>query len=151
MGYSAPRKGFGTVSFIRWLLEALRPGLTPSHSGQAEFPACATADRSAAPLSSCLAFAFIFSFFLVPSFAGGGESPEQKAALEEAGKLHKEAGAFRQAGKLSEAAASYIRAAIIRESVLGPEHPDVAASLNSLGSVYNERRQYALAESVHKR
>jgi Tetratricopeptide repeat len=42
--------------------------------------------------------------------------------------------------------ALYKRAPAIREEALGPEHPDVAISLNGLAGLYRTQRQYAQAE-----
>jgi tetratricopeptide (TPR) repeat protein len=39
----------------------------------------------------------------------------------------------------------------IREKVLGPEHPDVAQSLNNLGELYRIQGRYAEAEPLLKR
>ena len=38
-----------------------------------------------------------------------------------------------------------------RETALGPEHPDVAASLNSMGDLYNTQGRYAEAEPLFRR
>ena len=43
------------------------------------------------------------------------------------------------------------RALAIREKALGPEHPDVAVSLNNLAVVYRAQAKYAEAEPLHKR
>ncbi len=43
------------------------------------------------------------------------------------------------------------RALAIREKALGARHPDVAASLNNLASVYHEQGKYAEAERHSKR
>jgi tetratricopeptide (TPR) repeat protein len=39
----------------------------------------------------------------------------------------------------------------IREKALGPDHPDVAASLNNLAELYRAQGQYAQAEPLYKR
>ncbi|MBO0237246.1 tetratricopeptide repeat protein, partial [Vibrio parahaemolyticus] len=39
----------------------------------------------------------------------------------------------------------------IREKALGPDHPNVAMSLNSLAGLYDAQGQYALAEPLYKR
>jgi tetratricopeptide (TPR) repeat protein len=44
-----------------------------------------------------------------------------------------------------------IRALMIYEKVLGPEHPDVATSLNNLAGIYHEQGKYAEAEPLFKR
>ena len=39
----------------------------------------------------------------------------------------------------------------MRESVLGPDHPDIAQSLNNLAALYNDRKQYDKAEPLYER
>jgi tetratricopeptide (TPR) repeat protein len=43
------------------------------------------------------------------------------------------------------------RSLMINEKVLGPDHPDVATSLNNLASLYNTQGKYAEAEPLYKR
>jgi tetratricopeptide (TPR) repeat protein len=43
------------------------------------------------------------------------------------------------------------RALAIREKALGPDHPDVANSLNNLARLYQDQHRYADAEPLHKR
>ena len=45
----------------------------------------------------------------------------------------------------------YERSLKIRESKLGPDHPDVADSLNNLANLYADTDQYAKAESLYQR
>ncbi len=45
----------------------------------------------------------------------------------------------------------YQRSLAIRENALGPEHPDVAQSLNNMAELYLARGRYAEAEPLHKR
>ena len=45
----------------------------------------------------------------------------------------------------------YKRALAISEKALGPEHPDVATSLNNLALLYQAQGRYAEAEPLHKR
>ena len=40
---------------------------------------------------------------------------------------------------------------MIREKALGPEHPDVATSLNNLAVLYRAQGQYAEAEPLYQR
>ena len=47
--------------------------------------------------------------------------------------------------------ASYKRALALREKILGPDHPDVAATLYEVASVYVSQRKYAEAESSLKK
>jgi tetratricopeptide (TPR) repeat protein len=44
-----------------------------------------------------------------------------------------------------------VRALAIREKALGPEHPDVALSLNNLAIVYERQGRYGEAEAAHAR
>lgn len=46
-------------------------------------------------------------------------------------------------GHYAEAEPLYRRALVIAEKALGPEHPDVATSLNNLATLYYMRAQYA--------
>jgi hypothetical protein len=43
------------------------------------------------------------------------------------------------------------RALAIEKKVLGPEHPDVAGTLNNLGNVYDDQGNYPLAEQALSR
>jgi tetratricopeptide (TPR) repeat protein len=54
-------------------------------------------------------------------------------------------------GRYSEAVPSAERALSILEGALGPDHPDVATSLNNLGLLYQNLGQYSAAESLYKR
>ncbi len=51
----------------------------------------------------------------------------------------------------SEAELLYKRALAIREKALGPDHPDVAASLSSIAGLYSDQYQYEQAEPLYKR
>ena len=43
------------------------------------------------------------------------------------------------------------RSLAILEKALGPDHPDVAVSLNNLGELYRAQGRYAQAEPLYKR
>src|SRR5262249_39540054 len=43
------------------------------------------------------------------------------------------------------------RSLAIREKALGPDHPDVAQSLNNLATLYDQQARYADAEPLYKR
>ena len=45
----------------------------------------------------------------------------------------------------------YKRSLAIREKALGPEHPDVATSLNNLADIHKARGRYAQTEPLYKR
>ena len=54
-------------------------------------------------------------------------------------------------GDYAKAEPLYQRALAIREKALGPEHPDVARSLNNLANLYHDRGDYAKAEPLYQR
>ena len=54
-------------------------------------------------------------------------------------------------GRYAEAQTFFEKALAIREKALGPEHPDVAASLNNLAELYRAQGQYAKAEPLYQR
>ena len=54
-------------------------------------------------------------------------------------------------GKYADAKLLHKRALAIREKALGPEHPDVAQSLNNLAGLYSSQSHYADAEPLYKR
>jgi tetratricopeptide (TPR) repeat protein len=65
--------------------------------------------------------------------------------------LHKHAIELYNAGRYSDAEPLYKRALAIHEKALGPDHPDVATSLNNLAALYNSQGRYADAEPLLKR
>jgi hypothetical protein len=64
------------------------------------------------------------------------------AQQDEAGALDKRI-ELHQAGKFSEAAPLAQRALAIAEKALGPDHPDIAISLNNLTELYDDQGRYA--------
>ena len=54
-------------------------------------------------------------------------------------------------GRYAEAEPLYKRALAIGEKALGPDHPDVAQSLNNLASCTTHQGRYAEAEPLYKR
>jgi len=58
---------------------------------------------------------------------------------------------YKAQGRYSEAALLYKRALEIREKAFGPDHPQVASSLNKLAEVSRVQGEYAEAESLYKR
>jgi CHAT domain-containing protein len=72
-------------------------------------------------------------------------------ALHEARKRFDEALDLEDEGKYKEALQLYERALETRERLLGPEHRDVAASIDSVAGVYTRRGEYVQAEPLHKR
>ncbi|MGA6827415.1 tetratricopeptide repeat protein [Nitrospira sp. NS4] len=73
-------------------------------------------------------------------------------ATEKAAHLLNQAGVYlSKRARYIEAKPLYQRALAIREQVLGPEHPDTAASLNDLASLYGSQGRYAEAEPLYQR
>ena len=54
-------------------------------------------------------------------------------------------------GRYDEAEPLHKRALAIREKVFGPNHPEVAQTLNNLGVLYANEGRYAEAEPLYKR
>jgi tetratricopeptide (TPR) repeat protein len=73
------------------------------------------------------------------------EFPEAAGLLHQAGYYLLEHGRYTQAEPLLE------RALAIREKALGPEHPDVAASLDILAGLYDDQARYAQAKPLYRR
>ena len=71
--------------------------------------------------------------------------------LFEASDLNERAIKLGNAGRYSEAEPLYKQSLAIREKVLGPNHPDVAATLNGLAELYRAQGRYADAEPLYKR
>jgi len=64
--------------------------------------------------------------------------------------LNKEVKMLYQQGRYSEAAKVAEEALKVAEETFGPNHPDVAASLNNLASLYRLQDKYAEAEPLYK-
>ena len=75
----------------------------------------------------------------------------QDEALTQAAYLNAEGSAWIAAGQYAEAQPPLEYALALREKGLGPEHPDVAVSLNNLAEIYRAQGRYADAEPLHKR
>jgi CHAT domain-containing protein/Tfp pilus assembly protein PilF len=71
--------------------------------------------------------------------------------LNEAETLNKKVIELHSAGKYREALPLAQRVLSIREKDLGSDHPDVAASLNSLAGLYQDQGRYNDAEPLYKR
>jgi CHAT domain-containing protein/Tfp pilus assembly protein PilF len=76
---------------------------------------------------------------------------EKSRVLQEATKLDDEAESLSLKGKYDAAAALAERALAIRETALGSDHPDTAASLNNLAELYRSKGDYTKAEPLHIR
>ena len=69
----------------------------------------------------------------------------------DAAALSAEVGKLARAGKYAEATEIAKRLLALREKALGPEHPDVGTSLNSLAGLYREQGRYTEAEPLLRR
>src|SRR5215831_12033172 len=76
---------------------------------------------------------------------------EKDRVLQEALKLHTESQRLSRAGKYDESRPMAERALELREKALGPEHPDVAQSLNNLAILYRLKGDNAKAEPLYQR
>lgn len=72
-------------------------------------------------------------------------------ALQEAHRLYAESGRLERAFKFDEAFPLVERALEIRERVLGPDHLEVAAAVNSLAVLYWRKGDFANAERLYQR
>jgi Tetratricopeptide repeat/Domain of unknown function (DUF4062) len=75
----------------------------------------------------------------------GGQRDWLVAGLNNLGKL------YVVQGELQKAESTYREALALRETMLGPDHPDVAVSLNNLAEVYAGLRRYGEAEPLFRR
>jgi CHAT domain-containing protein len=75
----------------------------------------------------------------------------QRDELARAVALVGQAVELRYDGRYAEALPLAVESLAIREKVHGPDHLDVASSLNELALVYNYQGRYAEAERLHKR
>jgi tetratricopeptide (TPR) repeat protein len=93
-------------------------------------------------LSSLVAWSALLS-----TSAGAQDS----VALRRAEELNAEAVQLFRKGQYEEAIPKAREALGIREKALGPEHPDVAQSLNNLAALYRAQGRYGEAEPLHRR
>jgi CHAT domain-containing protein/tetratricopeptide (TPR) repeat protein len=85
------------------------------------------------------------------AWAGPPATASTETPIAEAERLSNEADALDNAGHTLEAIARAERALELREAALGPADPLVARSVNSLGMLYDERGDYARAETLFGR
>ena len=78
-------------------------------------------------------------------------APPSLAQSSPADELTKRVNELLQAGRYAEAIPLAQQVLAMREKALGPDHPDVAGSLNNLAELYNEQGRYAEAEPLYKR
>jgi CHAT domain-containing protein len=79
------------------------------------------------------------------------QATENDRAVHEAFKLNTERARLGSAGKYDDALKLAERVVEIREKALGPEHPDLAQALNSLGVLYFIKGEYEKAEPLYRR
>jgi CHAT domain-containing protein/Tfp pilus assembly protein PilF len=79
------------------------------------------------------------------------QSAQQSAELEEAKRLYQQADQLYNQGQYAAAIPLAERSLAIWEKVLGPEHPDVASSLNNLAELYRAQGNYSQAEPLYQR
>jgi tetratricopeptide (TPR) repeat protein len=65
--------------------------------------------------------------------------------------LNRDATELYRAGKYERAITVAKKALEVAEKSVGPDHPNVATTLNILAEIYREQRQYAQAEPLHRR
>jgi tetratricopeptide (TPR) repeat protein len=82
---------------------------------------------------------------------GPPQAAGQAAALEEAKRLHAETATLYEAGQYAAALPVAQQVLALVEQALGPAHPDVADSLNTLAQLYRLQGQYAQAEPLYRR
>lgn len=92
-------------------------------------------------LKRLLAPVMLVFYLSVPAQA---QEAEWKRLSDEAGKLYNQR-------KLVQAEAAAQQALVVAESTLGPEHPNVAASLNSLARLHKSLGRHAQAEQHYRR
>ena len=85
---------------------------------------------------------------LVWSVASAGAAHSQ--ATDDAAALSAQVTTLYRAGKYAEATEIAKRLLAIREKVLGPEHPDVGASLNTLAELYRAQGRFAESEPLYR-
>lgn len=85
------------------------------------------------------------------ALTASGVARAQNSAAENARQLYKQAMELYNAGRYNEAAPLCERAIAISTNALGPEHSDVALSLNGLGLIYAGKGDYARAEPLYER
>src|SRR4051794_16985025 len=80
-----------------------------------------------------------------------GEVAAQDDGLARAETLAEQGSEFQQQGRYDEAIPLTSEALEIREKALGPDHPDVAKSLNNLAALYVRKGRFAEAEPLYQR
>ena len=78
-------------------------------------------------------------------------SPSKQGAGIEWDTLNQEIMELYRTGKYDRAVVVAKKALEVAEENVGPNHPDVATSLNNLAELYDTQGQYAQAEPLYKR
>ncbi|MCS6886198.1 MAG: tetratricopeptide repeat protein [Acidobacteriota bacterium] len=81
---------------------------------------------------------------------GLDKDSETEKLKKEAEQLNEQVIQLYKAGKYDEAIPLIQRAIEIRTTILGPEHPDTAYSINDLAELYSAKGNYEQAEKLHK-
>ncbi len=79
------------------------------------------------------------------------DATENDRALQEARELFDKHLELERAGRYDEALPLIERVLAIREKILGKDHPDAGAAINSLGVLYRDKGEYERAESLYQR
>ena len=93
----------------------------------------------------------LIALLLLVLCAFGTTSPAVHAQSTEFKKLNDEVMSLHRQGKYDQAVVVAKQALKVAEDAGGPDHPDVATSLNSLATLYYEQGQYANAEPLFER
>ena len=92
-------------------------------------------------LTTLIALAALLS---APSVCAGGAGIEWEILNDEVKELYR-------TGQYARAVAVGKKALKVAEESVGPDHPDVAKSLNNLAGLYDTQGEYAAAEPIYKR
>ena len=95
-------------------------------------------------IQTCVAGLLLFCLLSLAAFAQGVAGGEWDKLIQEANQLYR-------AGNYPGAVEVAKKALEVAEKSLGPDHPDVATSLNNLAELYRTQGQYAQAEPLYKR
>ena len=93
----------------------------------------------------------LFIVVLCICVLGAGSGWGEVTPQEEARRLNQQAVELYQAGRYPEALPLQQRALKIYEKALGPDHPDIASSLNNLGGLYKVMGAYDQALPLYRR
>jgi tetratricopeptide (TPR) repeat protein len=92
----------------------------------------------------------LIAFFLAASWLSARAAPEE-AAIQRAAGLDDRVQQLYEGGSFQQALPLALDTLNIRESLLGPEHPDTAASLDQLARLHTATAAFAKAEPLYQR